>query len=64
MAEEKEKKKKQSFFKGLKKEFKKVQWPTRGEVAKETIAVTIISVVVGALIVLIDGLLQAGIHLL
>ncbi len=61
---EQEKTKKQSFFKGLKKEFKKVSWPSRGDVAKESISVTVISVIVGLLIVLIDKLVQWGISFL
>lgn len=61
---EQEKAKKQSFIKGLKKEFRKVSWPTRGDVLKETLAVTLISLITGAFIVLIDKLVQWGVHFL
>lgn len=64
MGDSKETIKKPSFFKGLKKEFKKITWPTKNAAAKETMAVIVISLVVGALIKVIDMVVVEGIHLL
>ena len=38
MAEKKEKAKKTSWFKGLKAEFKKIIWPDKKTLAKQTVA--------------------------
>ena len=59
-----EKKQKKNWFKGLKAEFKKVIWPDKKTLAKQTVAVTIFSIVLGAIIALVDALLQYGIDLL
>ena len=61
MGDTKETKKKPSFFKGLKKEFKKVTWPTKSETAKQTTAVVIITVIVGALIAALDSIILVGV---
>ena len=45
MAEKKEKAKKTSWFKGLKAEFKKIIWPDKKTLAKQTVAVTACSIV-------------------
>lgn len=60
----KDKAKKPGFFKGLKKEFKKVVWPNRKDTGKQTAAVLIISLVVGALIALMDTVIQYGVDFL
>ncbi len=49
------------WFKGLKSEFKKIAWESREDVTRETIAVVLISLVLGILITLIDSALQLGI---
>jgi len=64
MGDSKETKKKPSFFKGLKKEFKKITWPSKQTAARETVAVIVISVVVGALIKVIDIVCVQGVHFL
>jgi len=51
---------KQDFFKGVKNEFKKISWPTGDLLAKETVAVVIISVVLGLIIALVDWVFQLG----
>lgn len=61
MAENTEKTKKSSWFKNLKAEFKKVIWPDKKTLAKQTVAVTVCSIVIGAIIAIIDALLQYGI---
>ena len=42
------------FFKNLKSEFKKIVWPNRSQLVKQTIAVLLISLLLGAFIWLID----------
>ena len=42
------------FFKGIKAEFNKIIWPSREDIAKQTTAVVVISVIVGALIAVFD----------
>ena len=49
-----QKKSKRNFFKGVKSEFKKITWPTKDDVLKQTLVVTVITVVVAALIAAID----------
>lgn len=53
--------KKKSFFKGLKGEFKKIVWPDRTTLAKQTVTVIFVSLLVGAIITVIDLLFQAGV---
>ncbi|MBP5491055.1 MAG: preprotein translocase subunit SecE [Lachnospiraceae bacterium] len=45
---------KSSWFKGLKAEWKKIVWPSRNTLAKESVAVVIITVILGLLIKLVD----------
>ena len=59
-----EKQKKKSWFKGLKAEFKKISWPDRKTLIKQTIAVISCSVLLGAIIAVIDALIQYGIEFL
>ena len=49
-----------AFFKGVSNEFKKIVWPSKEVLAKETIAVIVISVILGAIIALLDWLFQLG----
>ena len=55
---------KKSWFKGMKAEFKKVIWPDKVTLAKQTTAVVSVSVVLGAIIALVDFLAQHGIDIL
>ena len=55
---------KQSWFKGLGREFKKIIWPDKMTVAKQTAAVVSVSVVVGAIIAIVDFFAQYGVNLL
>ena len=59
-----EKTKKKSWFKGLKAEFKKIIWPDKKTLAKQTVAVIISSVILGAIIAVVDALIQYGIDFL
>ena len=48
------KEKKPSFFKGLKKEYKKIVFADKETVAKQTVAVVSMSIFIGALIAVLD----------
>lgn len=47
--------KKKSFFKRLKEEFKKVIWTDKKTLAKQTLAVIVISAIMCVIISLVDG---------
>ena len=47
--------KKTSFFTGVKAEFKKIAWPSRSTLLKQTGLVTLISIVLGVLISVVDS---------
>jgi len=64
MSENTEKVKKTSWFKGLKAEFKKIIWPDKKTLAKQTVAVIVCSLALGAIISVVDALLQNGIDLI
>lgn len=53
-----------SFFRSVKKEFKKITWPKRERVINETIAVVCISVVLGAIIAAMDFVFYSGLGLI
>ena len=55
-----EKAPKKSWFKGLKSEFKKIIWPEKKSVARQTTAVVLITAVLGVIIVVMDYLIQIG----
>ena len=50
--------KKTSWFKSLKAEFKKIIWPDKKTLFKQTVAVTVCSVMLGVLIAIIDAALK------
>ena len=56
--------KKTPFFKGVKKEFKKITWPDKKSMFKQAVAVVGISVVVGVIIAVIDLVAQYGVNFL
>ena len=64
MAEKTEKAKKTSWFKGLKAEFKKIIWPDKKTLAKQTVAVTVCSVILEAVIAVVDVVVKYGIDFL
>ena len=59
-----EKTPKQSWFHGLKQEFRKIHWTDRKSVVKQTIAVVSVSVVVGLIIAVLDWMIQYGVDFL
>ena len=60
----KEKTSKPSFFKGVKAEFKKIIWPDKESLLKQSIAVVCISVVVGVIIAIVDFVMKYGVDFL
>ena len=59
--EKNEKTKKPNFFHGVRREFKKITWPTRNDIVKQTVIVTVITVVCSAIIAGVDYLAKFGI---
>ena len=59
-----EKAQKKSWFAGLQAEFKKIIWPDRKSITKQTMAVVMISVFLGAIIKILDMLIQMGLNLI
>ena len=58
-AEKKQKAPKKNWTKGLQAEFKKIVWPDKQTLVKQTVAVVSITAVLGVLIAVIDsGILQ------
>ncbi|MBO4697617.1 MAG: preprotein translocase subunit SecE [Lachnospiraceae bacterium] len=55
-----EKAPKKSFFKGLKAEYRKIIWPSKQTVVKESGAVLVITIVLGLIIVGVDILIKFG----
>ena len=50
----------QDFFKGLKTEYNKIIFPTRQDIIKETTATIVVSLLVGALIAVLDIIMKTG----
>lgn len=59
-----EKAPKTSWFEGLKAEFGKIVWPAKEPLAKQTVAVIAVSVVVGLIIAVLDTFIQYGVDFL
>ena len=53
---------KESFFDGVKTEFKKISWTERADLIKQSIAVLCTSVVVGIIIAIIDTAVKYGVN--
>ena len=52
------------FWTGVKAEFKKITWPDKDALVKQSIAVVVIAVVIGAIITILDFGLQYGVDFL
>lgn len=48
------------FFRSLKAEFKKIVWPDKETTVKETTAVVVVTVILGAIIALLDFVIKTG----
>jgi preprotein translocase subunit SecE len=55
---------KQSWFTGLSAEFKKIIWPDRKSLVRQTTAVVAVSVVLGLIIAILDFIIQYGVDFL
>lgn len=64
MSGKSEKTQKKSWYKGLQAEFKKVIWPDKNALVRQTTAVVTVSVLLGAMITVIDTIMKYGIDLL
>ena len=64
MGDSSEKQARPGFFKGLKAEFKKISWPDRQSTLKQSIAVVVISVVLGMIIAILDYVVKYGVNFL
>ncbi len=60
----KQKNPKESRYAGLKAEFKKIVWPDKKSLTKETTAVVIVSVILGLIIALMDYIIPYGVDFL
>ena len=52
---------KKSWFKSMKSEFKKIVWPYRLTLTKHTVAVVIVTILLGIIIYLLDYVIELGI---
>jgi preprotein translocase subunit SecE len=59
-----EKAPKKSWFKGLKSEFKKIVWPDKETLVKESAAVIVITVILGLAIAVVDMAIENGLRFL
>ena len=59
-----EKAPKKDFIKGLKAEFKKIIWPDKKTLTKQTIAVVAWSVVLGVVIAVLDLVMKFGLNII
>ena len=59
-----EKAPKKSWFKGLKSEFKKISWPDKETLVKESAAVIVVTVLLGFVIALVDMAIEYGVNLI
>ncbi|MCI9441086.1 MAG: preprotein translocase subunit SecE [Ruminococcus sp.] len=64
MSGKSEKTQKKSWFKGLQAEFRKVVWPDKNALVRQTTAVVSVSVLLGVIITIIDAIMKYGIDLL
>ncbi|MBR0382842.1 MAG: preprotein translocase subunit SecE [Eubacterium sp.] len=52
------------WYQGLRGEFNKISWPDRETLTRETVTVTVVSIVIGVIIAMLDMVLQYGISFL
>ena len=55
---------KPDFWKGVQAEFRKITWPDKNALLKQSVAVVAISIVLGLIITFLDTLLQYGVNFL
>lgn len=59
-----EKAPKKDFIKGLKAEFKKIIWPDKKTLTKQTIAVMVVSIALGVTIAVLDLIIKFGLNII
>ena len=59
-----EKASKSSWFTGLKAEFDKIIWPDKKSIARQTVAVVVVSIVLGLIIAVLDTIFKYGVDVL
>ena len=64
MAEKQQVSKTRTWWEGVKAEFRKIIWTNRDDLIKKTGTVTIVSIVLGVIIAILDFLIQNGIDVL
>ena len=64
MGDSSEKQAKPSYWQGLKAEFRKITWPDKKSAFKQSVVVTIISVILGLIIVVFDAAIRYGVNFL
>ena len=64
MGDSSEKQAKPSFWQGLKSEYKKITWPDKKSAIKQSVVVTISSLILGLIIVVFDALIKYGVNFL
>ena len=52
---------KSSWFKGVKAEIKKIIWPSKKDLAKQTVVVLVSAIIIGIIVAIIDMGIQYGI---
>ena len=53
-----------SWFKGLQAEFHKITWPDKQSLGRQTVAVIVVSVILGVIIAVLDLGIQNGVDFL
>jgi preprotein translocase subunit SecE len=53
-----------NWYHGLQAEFRKITWPDRETLTRETVTVTVAAIVLGVIIATLDMILQYGINFL
>ncbi|MBQ8147889.1 MAG: preprotein translocase subunit SecE [Lachnospiraceae bacterium] len=55
---------KRSWFQELKAEFRKISWPDKNSLIKESIAVIVIAIIIGCIVAVVDTGLEEGFNAL
>ena len=53
----------ETWWKGLKSEFKKIVWPSKDRIVKESAVAIVVSIVLSVVIALVDMAIEAGLHI-
>lgn len=53
----------ETWWKGLKSEFKKIVWPSKDRIVKESAVAIVVSIILSVVIALVDMAIEAGLHI-